>query len=835
MAVDKALPNVMGEQTEEEDAVEIAVVNPEAVAIDTPEGGVVIDFAPEEDEEGEEVAHEENLAEHMDDTQLGNLSSDLLGAFEADQTSRKEWSHTYTKGLDLLGMKIEERSTPWPGACGVFHPVLAEAVIKFQAQSIMETFPAKGPVKTQIVGKLDEEKEKQAVRVQTEMNYQLTEVMTEYRSEHENMLFSLPLAGSAFKKVYHDLDMGRNCSMFVPAEDMVVSYGAPDLMSCPRYTHVMKKTANEVLKLQMAGFYRDIELPSPSVEYSKIQETYDHLTGDSPSVEYDERHTLLEIHVDVDLAGFEDTEDGEETGLRLPYVVTIDKSSSDVLSVYRNWREEDPDRQKIMHFVHYKYLPGLGFYGFGLIHLIGGLAKSATAILRQLVDAGTLSNLPAGLKSRGLRIKGDDSPLMPGEFRDVDVPSGAIKDNITFLPYKEPSTVLYQLLGTIVDEGRKFASVADVQVADMNNQAPVGTTLAIMERGMKVLSAVQARLHASMRQEFRILAGLVKDFLPAEYAYELEENAIRPDDFDDRVDIIPVSDPNATTMSQRIMQYQAALQLAAQAPQMYDLPELHRQMLETMGLQDVDKIIPSDKDMKPEDPVRENMDIINGEPVQAFSYQDHKAHITVHMTAIQDPKIQKLLSQSPMAKTIQAAAEAHIREHLAFEYRNEIEKQMGVPLPNPDDPLPRDVEHELSALMAQAGEKLLGKDQMEAQQEKEQQQAKDPVFQQQQRDLDIREADVERKTATDKMRVAADLQKTAMRDATERERIDSQERSIGAQIGAKIATEVMEDAREDVKISAEDAREGTKLGVEIAKQLMKAEDVKREMSRKKED
>ncbi len=834
MAVDKALPHVMGEQIEEEDAVEIAVVNPEAVAIDTPDGGVVIDFDPDADA-AEEVAHEENLAEHMDDTELGNLSSDLLGAFEADKTSRKEWSHTYTKGLDLLGMKIEERSTPWPGACGVFHPVLAEAVIKFQAQSIMETFPAKGPVKTQIVGKLDEEKEKQAVRVQTEMNYQLTEVMTEYRSEHENMLFSLPLAGSAFKKVYHDLDMGRNCSMFVPAEDMVVSYGAPDLMSCPRYTHVMKKTSNEVLKLQMAGFYRDIDLPAPSVEYSKIQETYDHLTGDSPSVEYDERHTLLEIHVDVDLAGFEDSEDGEETGLRLPYVVTIDKSSSKVLSVYRNWREEDPDRQKIMHFVHYKYLPGLGFYGFGLIHLIGGLAKSATAILRQLVDAGTLSNLPAGLKSRGLRIKGDDSPLMPGEFRDVDVPSGAIKDNITFLPYKEPSTVLYQLLGTIVDEGRKFASVADVQVADMNNQAPVGTTLAIMERGMKVLSAVQARLHASMRQEFRILAGLVKDFLPAEYAYELEENAVRPDDFDDRVDIIPVSDPNATTMSQRIMQYQAALQLAAQAPQMYDLPELHRQMLETMGLQDVDKIVPSDKDMKPEDPVRENMDIINGEPVQAFSYQDHKAHITVHMTAIQDPKIQKLLSQSPMAKAIQAAAEAHIREHLAFEYRNEIEKQMGVPLPNPDDPLPRDVEHELSVLMAKAGEKLLGKDQAEAQQEKEQEQAKDPVFQQQQRDLDIREADVERKTATDKMRVAADLQKTAMRDATERERIDSQERSIGAQIGAKIATEVMEDAREDVKISAEDAREGTKLGVDIAKQLMKVEDVKREMSRKKED
>ena len=829
MAVEKALSNIPGEEAEE--GVEIAIVNPEAVSIDTPEGGVVLDF---ESDEGEEIAHDANLAEHMDDSDLGNLSSDLLGAFEADKTSRKEWSHTYTKGLDLLGMKIEERSTPWPGACGVFHPVLAEAVIKFQAQSIMETFPAKGPVKTQIIGKLDEEKEKQAVRVQTEMNYQLTEVMTEYRSEHENMLFSLPLAGSAFKKIYYDIDMGRNCSIFLPAEDMVVSYGASDLMTCPRYTHVMKKTSNEVIKLQLAGFYRDIELPTPNVQYSKIQETYDHLTGDSPSVEYDERYTLLEIHVDVDLEGFEDVQDGEETGLRLPYVVTIDQSSSKVLSVYRNWREEDTDRRKIMHFVHYKYLPGLGFYGFGLIHLIGGLAKSATSILRQLVDAGTLSNLPAGLKSRGLRIKGDDAPLMPGEFRDVDVPSGAIKDNITFLPYKEPSSVLYQLLGTIVDEGRKFASVADMQAADMNNQAPVGTTLAIMERGMKVMSAVQARLHSSMRQEFRILAGLIKDFLPAEYAYELEENAVRPDDFDDRIDIIPVSDPNATTMSQRIMQYQAALQLAAQAPQMYDLPELHRQMLETMGLSDVDKIVPTTKDMKPEDPVRENMDIINGEPVQAFAYQDHKAHITVHMTAIQDPKVRELLSQSPMAQSIQAAAESHIREHLAFEYRNEIEKQMGVPLPQGDEPLPRDVEHELSALMARAGEKLLDKDRAEAQQQAAQEQAKDPIFQQQQRDLDIRESDVMRKAEADKMRVAADLQKTEMRDATERERIESTERTIGAQIGARITTEAMEDAREDTKMAAEDAREGAKLGVDIAKQLMKAEDVKREMSRKKD-
>ena len=830
MAVEKALPNIPGEETEAEE-ISLSIVNPEVVTLESDDQTVVLDFEPDE---GEEIPHEANLAEYMDDSALGNLTSDLVGAFEADKASRKEWSHTYTKGLDLLGMKIEERSMPWPGACGVFHPVLAESVIRFQAQSIMETFPAKGPVKTQIVGKLNEEKEKQAVRVQDEMNYQLTEVMTEYRSEHENMLFSLPLAGSAFKKVYYDIDMGRNCSMFIPAEDLVVSYGAPDLMTCPRYTHVMKKTKNDVIKLQLAGFYRDIELSTPNVEYSKIQETYDHLTGDQPSIEYDERYTILEFHVDIDLAGFEDMQDGEETGLGLPYVVSIDHSSGKVLSIYRNWQVDDIDRRKNMHFVHYKYLPGLGFYGFGLIHLIGGLAKSATSILRQLVDAGTLSNLPAGLKSRGLRIKGDDAPLMPGEFRDVDVPSGAIKDNITFLPYKEPSTVLYQLLGTIVEEGRKFASVADVQAADMNNQAPVGTTLAIMERGMKVMSAVQARLHASMRQEFRILSYLIRDNLPAEYAYELEENAVRPQDFDDRVDIIPVSDPNATTMSQRIMQYQAALQLAAQAPQMYDLPELHRQMLETMGLGDVDKIVPSDKDMKPEDPVRENMDIINGEPVQAFSYQDHKAHITVHTAAIEDPKIQELLSKSPMAKSIQSAAEAHIREHLAFEYRNEIESQMGVPLPSPDEPMPRDVEHKLSSLMAKAAEKLLGKDQAEAQQQQAQQQAEDPVLQQQKRDLDIREADVKRKAEADRMRVAADLQKTAMRDATERERIDSTERTVGAQIGSRMASEVMEDMREDVKTTAQDAREGAKLGVEIAKQIMKADDVKREMSGKKE-
>ena len=701
MAIEKAL-----EPTGTvEDAVEISIVNPEAVAVETPEGGMVIDFEPEEEEAAE---HGSNLAEYLSDNQLGTVKSEILGAFEADRASRSEWEETYIKGLDLLGLKIEERTTPWPGACGVFHPVLAEAVIRFQAQSIMETFPAKGPVKTQIIGEINDEKEKQAIRVQDEMNYQLTEAMPDYRSEHENMLFALLLAGSAFKKVYYDIDMGRPAAVFVPAEDLVVSYGAADLLSCSRYTHVMKKTKNEVRKLQIAGFYRDIDLPDPAPDYTKIQEQYNSLQGERPSFEHDDRFTLLECHIDLDLEDFEDEKDGEQTGIALPYVVTIDKSSGDVLSIYRNYLEEDPLRKKMLHFVHYKYLPSLGFYGYGLIHCIGGLTKSATSIVRQLVDAGTLSNLPAGLKSRGLRIKGDDSPIMPGEFRDVDIPGGAIRDNITFLPYKEPSAVLYQLLGNIVEEGRRFASLADMKVSDMNNEAPVGTTLAIIERGMKVMSAVQARLHASLRKEFAILASLIKEYLPEAYNYEV--GGVRAEDFDDRLDIIPVSDPNATTMAQRVMQYQAALQLAQQAPQMYNLPELHRQMLETMGLQDVDRIVPDKDDIKPLDPVTENENIINGKPVRAFSYQDQAAHITVHMAAAEDPRLQQMIAMSPMARSIQAAGETHIREPLAFLYRDEIEKQMGVPLPPEGEPLPRDVEKELSRLLAQAATKLLRKD-----------------------------------------------------------------------------------------------------------------------------
>jgi hypothetical protein len=636
MAIDRPLRTEI--QDQDESALEVEVVNPEAVSIETEDGGVLIDFGDSLESELSED-HNANLADFIDERDLTSICLDLVSSYRADKESRSDWERSYVKGLDLLGLKNEDRTQPWDGACGVFHPLLTESVIKFQSQSIQEIFPARGPVKTAIVGKIDEKKTKQAERVQNYLNYLLTEKMTEYRSETEKMLFSLPLAGSAFRKVYFDPSLGRPCSMFVPAEDFVVSYGASDLTTCERATHVMKKSSNDIRKLQVSGFYRDIELPAASPNTDEIERKYNELTGDSASYDYDSRHSILEMHVNLDLPGFEDMEDGEPTGINLPYVVAIDQSSRTILSIRRNWYEDDPLKNKREHFVHYQYMPGLGFYGFGLIHMIGGLAKSATSLLRQLVDAGTLSNLPGGLKSRGLRIKGDDTPIMPGEFRDVDVPGGAIRDNIAFLPYKEPSNVLYQLMGDIVEEGRRFASAADVKASDMNGEAPVGTTLAILERSMKVMSAVQARLHASMRVELRLLTGIVRDHGPEAYPYEEDGDPIVVEDFDNRIDIIPVSDPNAGTMAQRIMQYQAALQLAAQAPEMYDLPLLHRQMLEVLGIRDADEIVPTDKDMRPTDPVSENMNIINGKPVKAFIYQDHEAHIQTHMAMIQDPTI----------------------------------------------------------------------------------------------------------------------------------------------------------------------------------------------------
>ena len=799
------------EEITKDTPLEILISNPDELAINTEDGGMVIDFDPESEDLSNEF--NDNLAEYMDASALDEMASELTGYYLGDKESRKDWEDTYIKGLDQLGLKIEERSEPWDGACGVFHPLLTEAVVRFQAQAITEVFPPKGPVRTQVVGELTLDKEQQAGRVKDYLNYLLTDKMAEYRSETEKLLFNLPLAGSAFRKVYYDHTMGRPCSMFVPAEDFVISYGASDLTTCERATHVMKKTSNDIRKLQVNGFYRDVELSSPSNSLGEIQEKYNQLTGDSANYDYDQRHTLLEMMVNLDLEDFPDMQDGEPTGIALPYIVTIEMSSRTILSIRRNWYEDDDQKMSRQHFVHYQYLPGLGFYGFGLIHLIGGIAKSATSLLRQLVDAGTLSNLPGGLKSRGLRIKGDDTPIMPGEFRDVDVPGGAIRDNITFLPYKEPSGVLYQLLDNLVEEGRRFASVADMKVADMNNQAPVGTTLAILERSMKVMGSVQARIHASMKKELKILANIVKDFGPTEYPYEVEGQELLPEDFDDRIDVIPVSDPNASTTPQRIMQYQAALQLAQQAPQMYNMAELHRQMLEVLGIRDPDSIVPLEDDIPPTNPVSENMNILNETPVKAFMYQDHEAHIMTHMAMADDPKIKALIGQSPNANAILGAFSEHVTEHVGFQYRKEIEKQLGTSLPPIEEPLPEDIEVRLSKLVAEAAQRVLNKDLAEERQKEIQEKLEDPVMQQRDRELDIKESEVQRKMKSDAEKIALDLEKSKVIAATELERLASQERIVGAQIGVDILTDKAE-------ISSKEKIAGAKLGKDIAQDLL---------------
>ena len=811
MSIDKPLEYSPGENPAD---VTIGVVNPEAVTIETDDGGAIVIFNPEFEDEGE-PEFGSNLADYIDDSELGRISQELVTHFDNDIRSRADWEKTYKSGLDLLGLKIEDRSTPWAGACGVFHPILTEAAVRFQSQSIMETFPAGGPVRTKIEGKVTPEKEKQAIRVKNDLNYQLTKKMSEYRSEHERMLFSLPLAGAGFKKVYFDPSLGRAAAMYVPAEDLVAPYAASDLVSCPRYTHIMYKYPNELKKLQVSGFYRDIDLPEPVTQISQIQQSKNELTGET-EVNADDRHQLLEMHVELDIEGYEDKgDDGEPTGIALPYVVTIDRQSGLILSIYRNWRQDDPLKLKRMHFVQYGYVPGFGFYAFGLIHLIGGIAKSATSILRQLVDAGTLANLPAGLKARGLRIKGDSTPLMPGEFRDVDVPSGAIKDAITFLPYKEPSQVLAALLGTMVEEGRRFASIADLQIGDSNQQAPVGTTLALMERAMKVMSAVQARLHASLAQELDILVEIIKTHYPDEYEYETDPGATRSKDYDDRIDVIPVTDPNAASLSQRVVQYQAALQLASQAPNMYDLPELHRQMLAVLGINDIEKIIPSTKDKRPADPISENMDILNGKPVKAFIYQDHEAHIQAHMSAMQNPKIMALIGQNPMAGGIQAAMMAHINEHIAFQYRREIEEQLGVQLPEPNAELPEDVEVMLSKLVAEASGRLLAKDQAEAQQQQIQQQMQDPVVQAQMQDAQNKAAEVQRKVAKDQ----TDAALKASQQEIERERIASQERIAGVNAGIKAASDRDKNNMTADKNRADAKLAGFKVGQEMARNL----------------
>ena len=809
------------EQDPQEQGLSIAIENPDSLTIETEDGGMIIDFDPNAKEMGD-VEFDSNLAEHIEDNVLQAIGSDLIGAYTGDKDSRSEWEETYTKGLDQLGLKIEERTTPWSGACGVFHPMLSEAVIRFQSQSITEMFPAAGPVRTKIVGKITEAKEKQSQRVEDYLNYLLTHEMSEYRTETEKMLFSLPLAGSAFRKVYFDPSLDRPSSLFVPAEDVVVNYGASDLETCERATHVMRKSSNSVRKMQVNGFYRDIDIPDGSQKNSDITKKYNEITGESDTYNYDQSHTILEMQVDLDLEGFEDTdENGEETGIAIPYVVTIDYPSGIILSIRRNYYEDDDKKLRRMHFVHYQYLPGLGFYGFGLIHMIGGLAKSATSILRQLVDAGTLSNLPGGLKARGLRIKGDDTPIMPGEFRDVDVPGGAIRDNITFLPYKEPSATLFALLGNIVEEGRRFASMADMNVSDMNSQAPVGTTLALLERNQKVMTAVQARLHASMRKEFNILVGIVRDFTDPSYPYETdEEEFIKAEDFDDKIDVLPVSDPNAATMAQRIMQYQAAMQLAQSAPDMYNLPELHRQMLNVLGIEDVEDIIPDVNNIKPVDPVTAVQNIINGIPVKAFIDQDHEAHIVVITSAQQNPEMQQLIGQSPNAPSILAAGSAYINEHLAMQYRKEIEREMGVELPPEGEPLPADVEKRISSLVAQAAQRVLGTSQAQAEQERVQEQQKDPLIQAKEREVAIKEEQAKAKIKIDEGRLMLDATKAKVNKELQEARLKQEGEIAGAKIGQQVASDLLsKEADEKIQASKD-----FKIGIDIAKDMLKDSD-----------
>jgi len=799
MSIEKGLYAApLGIMEDEAEPLEIEIEDPEAVRIRA--GDLELDI---EKEEMDEEDFEANLAEYIDDSELAMLASELVDAYEEDVSSRKDWIQTYVDGLDLLGMKLEERTEPWNGACGVTHPLLTEALVKFQSETIMETFPASGPVKTKIIGKETQEKKEAAERVQADLNFRLTEGMPEYRPEQERLLWGLGLSGNAFKKVYFDPALDRETAIYIPSEDVVVPYGASSLKTAERVTHVMRKTENELRKLQVAGFYLDADLGDPVNSIEEVEKKIAEKLGFRATT--DDRYKLLEMHVDLDLPGFED-----EDGIALPYVVTIEKSTQTILAIRRNWKPDDKTRQKRNHFVHYGYIPGFGFYCFGLIHLIGAFAKSGTSILRQLVDAGTLSNLPGGLKARGMRIKGDDTPIAPGEFRDVDIPSGAVKDNIMMLPYKEPSTVLASLMNQIIEDGRRFASAADMKVSDMSANSPVGTTLAILERTLKVMSAVQARIHYAMHEEFRLLKDIVRDFAPPDYEYEPDvgNRTAKQSDYD-MCDVIPVSDPNAATMSQKVVQYQAVFQLAQSAPQLYDMPLLHRQMIEVLGIKNAAKLVPMNEDRRPRDPVTENIDILKGKPAKAFVFQDHQAHIAVHMAAMQDPKIQSIVGQDPQsAQVMMAAMHAHINEHVGYEYKKQIEASIGMEIPDfeddDDQEIPKEMENRIAQMAAQASQQILQRNQQEAQQQQAQQQMQDPIIQMQMQELQIKQAEVQRKIAKDQLDAAAKDKQMQI----EMERINAQKEIAGANMAMKHTSDKQ---RNDSQMEMEGFRQGMEM------------------------
>jgi len=742
MAVEKGLFQApKGVEEEETGQLEVEIVNPDMVTLD--DGSMEITIVPDAEGVGT-GGFDENIAENMNDDQLASVADELLGNIDSDLESRKEWADTFVRGLDVLGFKYEERTEPWEGACGVYSNVLAEAAIRFQAETMSETFPAQGPVKTKILGEETREKLEASERVKADMNYQLTENMVEYRSEHERLLYNLGLAGSGFKKVYYDPNMGRQVAVFVPAEDVIVPYGASHIETAERVTHVMRKTKNELKKLQASGFYVDVDLGEPQAYHSDIEERKAEEGG--YSLTNDNRYSIYEVHADIIIDGIDDSDDG----IAKPYIVSIERGSYRVLAIRRNWNPDDALMLKRQHFVHYVYTPGFGFYGLGLIHIIGGYAQAGTSIIRQLVDAGTLANLPGGLKSRGLRIKGDDTPIEPGSFRDVDVPSGSIRDNIMPLPYKEPSQVLLALLKDITAEGRRLGAVSDMNISDMSANAPVGTTLALLERTLKPMAAVQARVHYAMKQEFKMLKILMAEYAPAEYAYVPTRGDVsaRQADFM-LIDVIPVSDPNSSTMAQRVVQYQAVLQMSQTAPQIYDLPQLHRQMIEVLGVKNAEKLVPTKDDLKPVDPISENMAALMGKPMKAFIYQDHDAHIETHMAFMQDPMIAQMIGQNPQAKQIMASLQAHVAEHLGFKYRKDIEERLGVELPLPNEDLPEEIEVNLSRLISKAGKALTQSHIQQAAQQQAEQKAQDPIVQMQQAELQIKAQEVERKSKKD--------------------------------------------------------------------------------------
>ena len=812
MAIEKGLyaapDGLEGELlAEESKELEIEIVNPEMVTLD--DGSVEITLVPGAMMDGE-MSFDSNLADVLDEGDLNELSQEILGLVDADIDSRKDWAETFVKGLDVLGFKYEERTDPWEGACGVYSTILAEAAIRFQAETMSETFPAAGPVKTKILGEENKDKEDAALRVKADMNYELTERMVEYRPEHERLLYSLGLAGSAFKKVYFDPNLGRQIALYIPAEDVIIPYGASNIETAERVTHVMRKTKNELKKLQVSGFYRDVELGEPQTFHTDIEKAKAEEGGFS--LTDDNRYAIYEIHADLIIEGLDDSEDE----IAKPYVVTIEKGSSEVLGIRRNWSPDDPLTLKRQHFVHYVYVPGFGFYGLGLIHIIGGYAKAGTSIIRQLVDAGTLSNLPGGLKARGLRIKGDDTPIEPGEFKDVDVPSGSIRDNIMTLPYKEPSQTLLALLNQITTEGRRLGAISDMNISDMSANAPVGTTLALLERTLKPMAAVQARVHYAMKQEFKLLKAIMAEYAPAEYGYEpvRGEVSARQTDYA-LVDVIPVSDPNSTTMAQRVVQYQAVLQMSQSAPQIYDLPQLHRQMIEVLGVKNADKLVPTRDDATPKDPISENMDALTGKPMRAFIYQDHEAHIGAHMAFMQDPSIAQMIGQNPQAKQIMASLQAHIAEHLGFNYRKQIEEKLGVELPPPNESLPEEVEVNLSRLVSEAGKQLTQSNQQKAAQAQAQQQAQDPLIQMQQKELQIKEAEVQRKSQKDQADIQlrqGELQRKAMKDMADVKvdeaqlQLDEKELQLDAQ-------------KEGAKLAADRRKDNTKLDLDILKTM----------------